>query len=215
MSLSVFIPIGILLLLGEALFSGSEIAIVSANRARLRSLANEGNRGAETALRLLDAPEWLMGTILTCHNICFVTNVSLATLVAIDQVGPRYGELVSVLVVIPLLVIFGEVVPKSYCQDRADVLAPSLARLIWTVRLLVYPINWILSYLIGALVGVNRNPDEQSPFVTRQELEVLVEEPSKGDVRASERQMIGRIFFLRRAARIQPDGSFGGSFSGQ
>jgi Mg2+/Co2+ transporter CorB len=56
MSTTLLIFIGILLLLGEALFSGSEIAIISANRARLRSLANRGDKGAQTALRLLDAP---------------------------------------------------------------------------------------------------------------------------------------------------------------
>ena len=194
MSLMIFIPIGVLLLLGEAFFSGSEIAIISANRARLRTLANDGNRGAELALRLLDAPEWLLGTLLTWHNICFVTNVSLATLVAIDQVGPKYGELLSVAVVIPLLLIFGEVVPKSYCQDRADVLTPYLARIIWAAQYIVYPIDWVLSRLIGVLIGSSNGLDSRSPFVTRQELEVLVEEPSEGDVRAGERRMIGRIF---------------------
>ncbi len=194
MSLPAFLPIFMLLLLGEAIFSGSEIAIISANRARLRTMANEGNGGAEIALRLLDSPEWLMGTILTCHNICFVTNVSLATLVAIDQVGSKYGDLVSVLVVIPFLVIFGEVVPKSYCQDRADTLAPRLAKFIWVVRLLVYPVNWLLSHLIRMVLGSGKNGEAHSPFVTRQELEVLVGEPSEGDVRAGERRMIGRIF---------------------
>ena len=129
MPLSIVIPAAILLLLAEAVFSGSEIALISANRARLRTLAGEGNRGAVLALRLLESPEWLMGTILTCHNTCFVANVTLATLTAIQIVGPRYGELVSILGVIPFLVIFGEVVPKSYCQERADELAPRLARL--------------------------------------------------------------------------------------
>ncbi|MEE9239619.1 MAG: hemolysin family protein [bacterium] len=194
MSLSIFIPVGILLLLAEAIFSGSEIAIISANRARLLTLANDGNQGAKVALRLLDAPEWLMGTILTCHNICFVTNVSLATLMAIDLVGPRYGELLSIAVIIPVLVIFGEVIPKSYCQDRADVLAPRLARMIWATRFFVYPISWSLSRLIGVVVKAGNGNDSHNPFVTRRELEVLVEEPRDGDVLADERKMIGRIF---------------------
>ncbi|HBK81564.1 MAG TPA: hypothetical protein DDZ83_18175 [Nitrospinae bacterium] len=192
MSTTLLIFIGILLLLGEAVFSGSEIAIISANRARLRSLAKGGDKGAETALRLLDAPEWLMGTILTCHNTFFVTNVTLATYVAIDIAGPRYGELLSVLVVIPILVIFGEVVPKSYCQDRADILAPRLARLVWRARSVVYPFVWLLNRLIRSVLSRN-DGGHSSPFVTRQELEILVEEPSEGDLRAGERKMIGRI----------------------
>ena len=188
------IIIGLILLLVEALFSGAEIAIVSADRARLRAKAEEGNRGASLALALLEKPEWLMGTILTCHNASFVTNVSLATIAAINFVGPIYGEALSVALVIPLLVVFGEVVPKGYCQDRADELAPLLARIVWGARLLVYPLVWLISALIGAALGLGTRNGESTPFVTRQELESLMEEQSDGDVQVLERQMIGRIF---------------------
>lgn len=188
------IIIGLILLLVEALFSGAEIAIVSADRARLRAKAEEGNRGASLALDLLEKPEWLMGTILTCHNASFVTNVSLATIAAINFVGPTYGEALSVALVIPLLVVFGEVVPKGYCQDRADELAPLLARIVWGARLLVYPLVWLISALIGAALGLGTRNGESTPFVTRQELESLMEEQSDGDVQVLERQMIGRIF---------------------
>ncbi len=188
------IIIGLILLLVEALFSGAEIAIVSADRALLRAKAEEGNRGASLALALLEKPEWLMGTILTCHNASFVTNVSLATIAAINFVGPTYGEALSVALVIPLLVVFGEVVPKGYCQDRADELAPLLARIVWGARLLVYPLVWLISALIGAALGLGTRNGESTPFVTRQELESLMEEQSDGDVQVLERQMIGRIF---------------------
>ncbi len=188
------IIIGLILLLVEALFSGAEIAIVSADRALLRAKAEEGNRGASLALDLLEKPEWLMGTILTCHNASFVTNVSLATIAAINFVGPTYGEALSVALVIPLLVVFGEVVPKGYCQDRADELAPLLARIVWGARLLVYPLVWLISALIGAALGLGTRNGESTPFVTRQELESLMEEQSDGDVQVLERQMIGRIF---------------------
>ena len=188
------IVIGFILLLAEALFSGAEIAIVSADRARLRAKAQEGNKGASIALELLKKPEWLMGTILTCHNASFVTNVSLATIAAINFVGPAYGEALSIALVIPLLVVFGEVVPKGYCQARADVLAPLLARVVWGARLIVYPLVWLISLLIGAVVGLRKRNGESTPFVTRQELETLMEEQSDGDVQVLERKMIGRIF---------------------
>ena len=194
MDLSTVIIIGVILLLAEALFSGAEIAIVSADRARLRAKAEEGNRGASLALELLEKPEWLMGTILTCHNASFVTNVSLATIAAINFVGPAYGEALSIALVIPLLVVFGEVVPKGYCQARADVLAPLLARVVWGARLIVYPLVWLISMLIGTVVGLGKRNGESTPFVTRQELESLMEEQSDGDVQVLERQMIGRIF---------------------
>lgn len=194
MDLSSVIVIGLLLFMAEALFSGAEIAIVSADRTRLRIKAEEGDRGAALALALLEKPEWLMGTILICHNTSFVTNVSLVTITAIGFAGPRYGEALSVALVIPLLVVFGEVIPKGYCQERADDLAPHLARVVWRARQLVYPLVWLLSALIGAVVGLRKRDGENNPFVTRRELESLVEEPSDGDVRVLERQMIGRIF---------------------
>ncbi len=194
LDLSTVIIIGVILLLAEALFSGAEIAIVSADRARLRAKAEEGNRGASLALELLEKPEWLMGTILTCHNASFVTNVSLATIAAINFVGPAYGEALSIALVIPLLVVFGEVVPKGYCQARADVLAPLLARVVWGARLIVYPLVWLISMLIGTVFGLRKRNGESTPFVTRQELESLMEEQSDGDVQVLERQMIGRIF---------------------
>lgn len=188
------IVIGLILLLSEALFSGAEIAIVSADRARLRAKAEKGDRGASLALALLEKPEWLMGTILTCHNASFVTNVSLATIAAINFVGPAYGEALSVALVIPVLVVFGEVVPKGYCQARADTLAPLLARVVWGARLLVYPLVWLISALIGTALRLGTRNGESTPFVTRQELEALMEEQSDGDVQVLERQMIGRIF---------------------
>ncbi|OGL59788.1 MAG: hypothetical protein A3I72_14415 [Candidatus Tectomicrobia bacterium RIFCSPLOWO2_02_FULL_70_19] len=194
MPLSTAILAGLLLLLAEAFFAGAEIAIVSADRTRLHTLAGEGHRGARIALDLLESPEWLMGTILTCHNACFVTNVTIATLAAIEIAGPRFGELLSVAAVIPCLVVFGEIVPKSYCQDHADAVALRVAPVIWGARLLVYPAVWALSRLITAVVGLHGGGEARTPFVTRHELEVLVEEPSEGDVQPVEREMIGRIF---------------------
>lgn len=195
MTLPVVLVLGLILLFAEAFFSGSEIAIISANRARLRALAQEGNHGASVALRLLESPEWLMGTILVLHNTSFVLNVSLATIVAIDWAGPQYGELISILVVIPILVVFGEVVPKSFCQERADTLAPYLARIIWKARIAVYPVVWLLSLLIRT--GLGRKAEKRGPFVTREELESLVHDASEGDVLALERKMIGRILGFR------------------
>jgi len=194
MPLSLVLAAGFVLLLFEAFFAGAEIAIVSANRNRLRAMADEGHRGAGLALDLLARPEWLHGTILTWHNASFVTNVSIATLAAIQVAGPRYGELLSILVVIPFLVIFGEVMPKSYFQERADVIAPRIAPIVWAARVGAYPAVWAVSLLIGLVTGGKTAREESSTFITRRELEALVEEPSEGDVHPVERKMIGRIF---------------------
>ena len=71
MEITTLFIICFLLLCLEALFSGSEIALISADRVYLKAKASSGNYGCKVALKLLEKPEWLMGTILICHNLCF------------------------------------------------------------------------------------------------------------------------------------------------
>ena len=66
-------------LAAEFFFSGAELAMVAADRGRLKTRADAGERGPDLALKLLDTPERLVATTLTCHNIAFVTNVTLST----------------------------------------------------------------------------------------------------------------------------------------
>ena len=76
----------------EFFFSGAELAMVAADRVRLRTRADSGERGPKLALDLLDTPERLVATTLTCHNVAFVTNVTLSTWLILTWAGPGYGR---------------------------------------------------------------------------------------------------------------------------
>ncbi|MFH1027990.1 MAG: DUF21 domain-containing protein, partial [Pseudomonadota bacterium] len=102
-------------LLLEGFFSGSEIALISADQMKLRHDAAKGSRGARLALRMLKKPEWLLSTTLVGTNVAVVANTTLATALAITLFGEQ-NSWVAIVVVAPLIWIFGEIVPKSVFQ---------------------------------------------------------------------------------------------------
>ncbi|MDP6933066.1 MAG: DUF21 domain-containing protein, partial [Myxococcota bacterium] len=136
MSVGTLLILIALCILVQGFFSGSEIALVSANRLKLRSQADSGRRGAALVLKILERPTFALGTCLIGTNIC---NISAATLGAL-LVGTvtDLHESVSVLFLAPIMLITGEMVPKTIYQHHADRLAPVI---IYPLRL----IAWIMS----------------------------------------------------------------------
>lgn len=173
-SLLILIPMLLLLLL-QGFFSGSEIALVNADKLKLRHLANKGHKGARLVMKMFQRPEVILGTTLVGTNISLVALTTLGTLLMIHLFG-EYGDLIAFIVYTPLFLILGEVVPKSVYQQRADVLAP---RIIFPLRffsLLLYPVVIVfsaLARLVVRLVGVK--PSHQSLFVTREQVRLILE----------------------------------------
>ncbi|MCW8829685.1 MAG: hemolysin family protein [Gammaproteobacteria bacterium] len=165
----------VLLLLAQGFFSGSEIALVNADKLKLRHLASKGHKGAKRVLKMFEQPEVLLGTTLVGTNVSLVALTTLGTLLMIQLFG-RYGDLIAFLFYTPLFLIFGEVVPKSVYQQKADQLAPRIIFPLHLFSLLFYPVVWIFSHLarlIVRLVGVK--PSHHSPFMTRDQVRMMVE----------------------------------------
>src|SRR4030067_2559332 len=102
----------------EGLFTGAEMVLVSADRHRLTDGLRRGERGVATALALLEHPDRALATTLTGTNIFVVLSTGLTT----SHFLPRYGDRaawIAVGVITPLVILFGEVVPKSVAQPRA------------------------------------------------------------------------------------------------
>ncbi|MFQ5912477.1 MAG: hemolysin family protein [Nitrospinota bacterium] len=180
-------------LAAEFFFAGVELAMVAADRLRLKSRADAGERGPIIALRLLESPERLVATTLTCHNLAFVTNVTVSTWLILSLAGPKYGEVLTLVVMAPLLLTLGEIVPKSLFREKADVLAPKAAYVVWAASKVFFPIV----YLVKRFTGLFLKPSEQerSVSVTREELELMLQSKTAGgDVQMEERRMIHRIF---------------------
>jgi CBS domain containing-hemolysin-like protein len=170
----------LVLLLLEGFFSGSEIALVHADKLRLRARASKGHRGSRLALKMFERPEVLLTTTLVGTNISVVSLTTLGTLVMIDLFGRR-GDLYAVLVFTPILLIFGEIVPKSAYQQKADALAPVVVYPLRLFKLLLYPVVLGFSMIARLAARIAGGPrSEENLFITRQQMSTLVDMAERG-----------------------------------
>jgi len=195
MDIIVTVIIMICCLIAEGFFSGSEIACVSADRMKLRNDAANGSKGARLALKMLQKPEWLLSTTLVGTNIAVVTNTTMATALMIELFGPNAGWLAVVLVA-PLIWVFGEIVPKSVFQQHADSITPWAIFILKFCSHLFYPILFIFSFLarvLSQLLGGGN--DEKNPFTLREEIASMIDmQANEGDIQPMEQEMIKRMF---------------------
>ena len=184
----------VLFLAMEAFFTGSEIGVVSADRMKLRHDAAKGSRGAGLALRMLKEPEWLLSTTLVGTNISVVANTTIATALVIQLLGEQYSW-VAVVVVAPMIWIFGEIVPKSVFQQRADAIAPYAIFMLRFASYLFYPILIIFTVLARFLTRLFGNGEQRNPFTLREEIVAMMGMASAGtDIEPNEQSMIRRVF---------------------
>lgn len=196
MDILIIILLMILCLVAEAFFSGSEIGTVSADRMRLRHDAAKGSSGARLALQMLKKPEWLLSTTLVGTNIAVVTNTTLGTALMIQLFGESMSWLAIVLVA-PLIWVFGEIVPKSVFQQRANQITPKAIYVLRFFSYLFSPILIIFSFLtrlIARLLGGGK--EEANPFTMREEIQTMMDMSpvAGGDIRPMEQSMIKRMF---------------------
>jgi CBS domain containing-hemolysin-like protein len=195
-SLQLAITIAAVCLVCEAFFSGSEMAVVSANRALLRRKAADGNEGARIALDFLTRPQRLLATTLIGTNVSVVIATTVMTLAILERV-PRHGEAIAVLILSPTLLIFAEVVPKTFFQQHADKL---VTRLVYPLRFFSV-VMWPAVALVGrvtALVARVFRVEETRAMVTRDELRLLLDdtEGQASTIPEGEREMITNVLDL-------------------
>lgn len=184
----------VLLLLLKGFFSGSEIALVHADRLKLHHLANQGHRGAALILKLFRKPEVLLGTTLVGTNISVVVLTTLGTILMTRFFG-EYGDLYAFLVYTPLFLIFGEVVPKSVYQQKADTLGPIIIYPLQFFSWLFYPVVFVFSWVArktARLAGIEMTPQEL--FVNREQIRSVIEMAERGaNIDVFDRDRIMRV----------------------
>lgn len=194
MDVVVTILIMVVCLAMEAFFTGSEIGVVSADRIKLRHDAAKGSRGAKLALEMLRNPEWLLSTTLVGTNISVVANTTIATALVIQLLGEQHSW-VAVVIVAPLIWVFGEIVPKSIFQQRADTVTPYAIFILRGSAYLFYPILIVFTVLSRLLAGMFGNGERRNPFTLREEIVAMMDMPSIGsDIEPIEQTMIRRVF---------------------
>ena len=157
----------------SAYFSATETAFSSANTTRLRTLAEKGSSNAALALKLLEQYDRLLSTILIGNNIVNIATASIGTVLFVKHYGDA-GATISTVVVTVVVLIFGEISPKSIAKDCAEkcamLSAPILQVLIWVLM----PLNLLFSLWKKLLAKVFRlNGDSK---MSQEELLMLVDE---------------------------------------
>ena len=173
MSTTTCIMIMAVCLLLSAYFSATETAFSSVNTTRLRTLAEKGNGGAALALKLLEQYDRLLSTILIGNNIVNIATASIGTVLFVRHYGDA-GATISTVVVTVVVLIFGEISPKSIAKDCAErcamLSAPILRVFIWVLL----PLNQLFSLWKKLLSRVFRLGGESK--MSQEELLMLVDE---------------------------------------
>ncbi len=175
----IFLVLLVFLLL-KGFFSGSEIALVNADKIKLRHKARQGNKGAQLALRLYETPDLLLGTTLVGNNISTVVFTTIGTMMMIEIFG-GIGDLWAFLLFTPILLVLGEIVPKSVYQHESDELAPIIIQPLRWFSYLFYPLIFVFSRIArqaARIVGGGRT--EQNVFITREQLRTVLEMAERG-----------------------------------
>ena len=184
----------LLFLVLKAFFSGSEIAIVNSDKLKLRHQAKQGDRSAKLLLKMFRTPDVILGTTLVGTNLATVTISTLGALICIDLFGD-IGDFISVLIMTPFLLIFGEVVPKSVFQQKADTLARFASPVLQFFSYAFYPVIFVFSRVARfATRLVGGASKRQNLFITREELRVLLDDSEPSDTTGRvDRHSIRRI----------------------
>lgn len=178
----------------EGFLSGSEIALVAANRKRLSHLAHSDSRLARLTFHILQEPSRFLSTTLMGSNLAEVTNTALVTSILIGLYGSK-GDLFAFLLLTPLILIYGEILPKTLFQQKADQWVPKIVPLIWILSVILFPLVWMMSRSTSFVLRFLRMKNEGGPFVTREELQLLLRaEGEASDMKPMEKDMIHRIF---------------------
>ncbi|MDR4461319.1 MAG: hemolysin family protein [Nitrospirales bacterium] len=184
--------IAVLICLGlSAFFSGAEIAFFSITESRLKALTDEGHKGAKLALKLRSNPQRLLSTILIGNNLVNIMAASMATLIAIRMFGSEAVAVATGLLTFMVL-LFGEIVPKTLCAKYSETAVQLLAYPIYLLEQLFFPFLYFLEPFILKLTG---GRGLTVPFITEEELKIMLDAGGKaGVLETDEVKMIKNVF---------------------
>ena len=177
-----------LLIAASAFFSASETAYTSLNRIRLKNMADEGNKKASLALSLADNYDTLLSTILVGNNIVNILASSLATVLFVKYF-PVAGVTISTIVMTVLVLIFGEISPKSIAKERPEIFAVTVAPFLRIIMVVLTPVNFFFKSWKKLLNKMFTFEADDS--ISEKELLFLVDEAqNSGGIENHEHQLI-------------------------
>lgn len=182
----------IILVLLSAFFSSAETSLTTVNRVRLKTLADEGNRRAKTALEVLDKYGKMLSAILIGNNIVNLSASALATTLAI-HIHFTVGIATAILTVV--ILIFGEIVPKNMAMINSEKMALLYASMISGLMKLLTPLIFVIDSLAKGIMKLFRVDADKKTAMTENELRTYVEVGHEdGVIESEEREMIYNVF---------------------
>ena len=183
------------LLLLSAFFSSAETALTTVNRIRLRTLAEDGNKKAERVLRITDDSGKMLSAILIGNNIVNLSASSIATSLAIHLLG-SVGAGIATGILTILILIFGEISPKTLATINAEKISLSYSRVIEILMTVLTPVIFIINKLSLAFLRLLRvDPNAKANQMTEEELRTIVDVSKEtGVIESEEHTMINNLF---------------------
>lgn len=177
-------------LLFSGFFSGSEVALISINPAKVRTLVEQKKTGSEALEHLKADPDRLLITILIGNNLVNIAAASIATAVAIDIWG-QIGIGIATFATTILMLTFGEILPKTYATRSTERVALMVARPVLWLSYVLYPLFWVID---GGKRIFSRNR-EVKPTVTEDEIKQWIDVgEEEGTIEEEEHEMLYRVF---------------------
>lgn len=181
------------LILLSGFFSSAETALTTVNRVKMRSLEEEGNKKAALVNKILDNNSKMLSAILIGNNIVNLSASALATTLAI-QINLAVGIATGILTFI--ILVFGEVIPKTWAMHSADKLAPLYSGVIYSLMLVLTPLIFLvdkIALLVLRIMGID--PNEKTSTMTENELKTYVDVSHEdGVIETEEREIIYNVF---------------------
>jgi len=186
----------------QAFFAGCELALAASPLPGLRRRAASGSRGARQAVAFLEAPERFLTATLVGSTAALALSGTGAALLG-SRLGGPLGAAAAVLILGPVLTVVADLVPRTLCQHRAERVAPLLAPALTVATGALFPLTALARRGATALLTVLRiERSGRSPFLSREEIRLLLGQGQRGAAGAGARRLIDRVFaFGERTVR--------------
>ena len=185
------IVFGVMIVL-SAFFAMSETALLSISKYKVRHWVEKKKYGSSYVKKLKDNPEILLSTVLIGNNLVNTAAAAIATSIAL-QIFQHNAIGIATGVATFLILIFGDMTPKSIGANNNEILAPMVAPVIWNISIAIYPITKALEYFLN---GINKLVGTKKiSIITEEELKSIVKaSEEEGSIKEIEKKMIQRIF---------------------
>ncbi len=174
-------------------FSGSETALTSLSKIRIRAMVDEGAKNAKLIQKVTDDSAKLLSTILIGNNIVNIAASAMGTVIATDLFGSQ-GVGIATGVLTILVLIFGEVTPKTYAKDNCEKISQIVVKPIAFLTVVFTPLVFLLNIITGAIFKLIGNSSGEAPVVTENEFRTMVDvSHEEGVLEGDEKEMITNV----------------------